>query len=418
MATDRRSFALLALLLVSTFIFFLMRGPWRAFHGRGADFAAPYVSTLKFARGQNPYTSTGFIEYWHASGAASSQVTNESGQRPIYPPSAFVILWPLSMLSWPAALGAFETVSIGLVLGLVVYLARPLDVRAKLLFAAYALMLAPLSAGLGVANLSIPALSLCLLAVLLAGDGRELLAGTVLAISICLKPTTGLPGLVYLLFCRRWRACGYALGLSAIVSGVALWRMHYLQWQADYHSNLNYLFSPVGAASYKAGGRFDLLNLQVPLYGLTRNGFAADILTWALVLGLGVWWTTFILRQPALVFRLESAAVVLLLGLLPVYQRNYNAGFVLLPLLWAFMNTEKRAAKAILILGVAFVVPTEAFLRNTLAHLPSGRLWDGVVMPHVSWALVAYIVILLCAMRSTLSSPSPFAPDPPPPVAH
>ncbi|MBV8436720.1 MAG: DUF2029 domain-containing protein [Silvibacterium sp.] len=366
------------------------------------------MSSLRFTRGQNPYDSKDFIAYWHAAGAPPNAAVDESGRRPIYPPSTFFILSPFCMLDWLSALVYFEILSVGLVLWVLIYLARKLDSRStQLLFVAYALILAPLSTGLSVANVSIPAVTLCLLAVLLAADGRELLAGAMLAISICLKPTTGLPGLVYLLFVRRWRVCGYALALSTMITGAALMRMHYLpaRWQVDYRANLNYLFGPTGAASYSSAsdGRFDLLNLQVPVFALTQSHPAAEIIPWVLVLILGGWWLAMIRTYPALAPRLESAAVVLLLGLLPVYQRSYNAGFVLLALLWAFMNLEDRVAKAILIVGFVFVIPGEALIRTALhGHsFSSGRLWNGVVMPQESWALVALVVIQLGAIWRT-----------------
>ena len=71
-----------------------------------------------------------------------------------------------------------------------------------------------------------------------------------------------------------------------------------------------------------------------------------------------------------------------MIGLLPVYQRNYNIAAVLFVMVWAFENLNLPVARIVLLLSAFFLVPGEALLRRFgTGHSSEHDLaWNVVVM--------------------------------------
>ena len=100
-----------------------------------------------------------------------------------------------------------------------------------------------------------------------------------------------------------------------------------------------------------------------------------------------------------------SISILSLLSLLPIYQRNYNGGMLLFTIFWAFQNLERRLSKVVLVCSSIFLVPGEAWLRNSLnPRLPEAikgsALWNMAVMPHAAWAVLMITGLMLLALRS------------------
>jgi hypothetical protein len=403
------SFLMVVVLLAASALL-LVRGPWRAMRGWGGDFAAPYVAGRRFLRGVNPYSSADFEAAWHAAGAGAGERENASGTRPIYPPSTLLLMAPLSVMKWKWALGTYELFCTVLYGALLVRLANDVGVGwnswVRIGFVAYGLALAPIHTGLGVGNVSTLAFLLAMECLLLGRARKDVAAGIILGLCFCLKPSVGVFVLFYWLVCRRWKLARWGVGLIVMINSLAMVRMLSIPsvWWLDYRANARFLFGPSGVANFTDanGFRFDLLNLQVPFYELTHSVLWANGLAWATVTALGIVWLIGRLRRGVDAKSWAAPGVLLLLGLLPIYQRNYNAGYVLIALLWSFQHLRTTVARSILLVGMFFIIPGEALLRRLANHwaggVGNGFFMNFVVMPQATWAVLGIALLLLYGM--------------------
>ena len=367
--------------------------------------------TLKgpgFIQGKNPYSSCDFMADWSASGAPAGSEQNASGIRPVYPPSTLIPMLPLSILPWRYALVLFEVFCSVLYVDMLLRLARYAGRGGRgTCFVAFGLSCAPIHAGLAVGNISVLAFLLAMYSLLFCDGGFEVWAGILLALSLCLKPTLAAPLLLFYLLRRNWRSTACAVVASTVISGSAVLRMRWASvvWVKDYLDNVQFLFGKEGVAGFTAANthRFDLLNLQVPFYVLTQSNVWANLLAWLVVGILLCWWFLRFQRSRVPSALWASAGALLLIGLLPVYQRNYNAGFVLLPALWGFQDLTWRRGKWMLVLCGVCLVPGEAMLRvlQSRSDLWSANnfLMNFFVLPQLTWAILAMILLLLTQMR-------------------
>jgi hypothetical protein len=386
----------------------LLRGTLRA--SKGTDLAAVYISALRLRHHENPYPFKDFLNQWHEAGAPADETIDDSGQHPIYPPTALVVMAPLAKLSWPWAIRCYAWACTLGYLGLVYLLARLVgngwrSLR-RLGFIAFALGISSVHAGIGQANPSAMVLVLCGYALYLAYGGDRVACGILLSLAFCVKPASALATVAIILLYGRIRSALTFLGVSALITSCAALAMLHVdqQWRTDYQSNLQALFHHNGAADFTASnaGRFDLVNLQVPLYSVFGSVRVADTLAIGATAALLVSWL-FLFRRDS-ILRADtywlSAGTLCLIGLLPVYQRNYNAGIILFVAVWAFQNIHELHAKAVLLASIAFLFPGEAFLRRTGLDMrfSGNALWDGFVMSELTWSIVAVIIVCLLSM--------------------
>ncbi len=386
---------------------FLVRGPFSITNGD--DLASPYVSTRRFLASTDPYPSKNFVAEWHDAGAPATAVVAEAAQHSVYPPVTLAAFIPFALLPWLAAVYTYIAVSILLYLWLIYALACEVGESwhssLRLGFVAMCLALAPFHSGVRHVNLSVLAFTLCSVGLVLARDKRSSLAGLILAVGFCLKPTTGFT-IVLLVLCFGWRrafaVC--AATAAAITAAALIWMQHISpSWKASYADNLSYAFSPRGALAFTISGfsRYDDLNLQVPFYSLLRQAHQANLLAYgAGVVLFALWVAVFYkgrnLLQP-IPFTWVATGSLTLIALLPMYQRNYNATVIVFALLWAFQRTARRAAWAIIGFCAVFLVPGEAILRRCglAEHFAGSTLWNVFVMSQATWAVVAVLLILL-----------------------
>jgi hypothetical protein len=249
-------------------------------------------------------------------------------------------------------------------------------------------------------------LILCGYALYLAYGGDVPVAcGILLSIAFCVKPASALAAVAIILLYRRTKSAVVFLAASALVAGIAAGAMLHIspQWKSDYQDNLQVLFHQNGAADFAANnsGRFDLVNLQVPLYTMSGSLRVANFLAIGTFAALLLLWLLLFFNKRE--FRADtywlSAGSLCLIGLLPVYQRNYNAEVILFVAVWAFQNIHETYAKAALLASIAFLVPGEAFLRRAGldTRFSGNALWGGFVMSQLTWSIMAVIVICFLA---------------------
>jgi hypothetical protein len=398
-------FALLLFLVALAGAELLFRGPLRV--TSAVDMASPYVSALRFIHSENPYPSDDFLAQWHRAGAPDNWSVDNSGQHPIYPPTALLVVAPLAELPWTWAVRCYVWACTFGYLGMVWLFSRLVGDNWRSLrrlgFIAFALGVSPVYAGIDKGNLSIMVFILCGYAMYLAFFRDGPACGVLLALGFCVKPTSALAAVLIVLLYRRIESFLAFLGVSALIAGCTAIVISHVSplWKADYQSNLRFLFGPNGAATFATQNpaRFDLVNLQVPFYSLLNNVRSANFLAWSVSALLAIFWLILFSRgrsiKPASYWL--GVGSLSLLALLPVYQRNYNAGVILFVAVWAFENIHETLARAALLVSGMFLIPGEAILRKSgLAERFSGStLWNSLVMPQLTWAIVAVVVLCL-----------------------
>jgi hypothetical protein len=394
-----RPLILLCLLLASAE--FVVRGPVRTIqYGEFTDFSGMYVASREWVAGGNPYQSSDFLKTWMASGGEFFvNRGSEANLRPAYPPSSLPILAPFSFFSWVVARDLFLFLSVAMfpiLLWAVLRLGRLhwSDNRA-LLTCAFGLALAPWHAAVAGQSLSAPVVELAAIGTALE---FEIGGGLLIGLALCLKPQLAVWFLLFDIAKKRWMRIACALSVFAVLTILALVRMP-AGWLASYLENLRYFFAigDVNDFTTHNPSRFELLNLQVIFYYLTRIYRLANILSWVSGAALIILWA----RRK---FESDSAqlATIVLIGLLPVYQRIYNAGVLVLLLPYAILHWSETKGKVLLGSCGVFLIPGTAILqrlhqRGAISDsIWSGSWWFNVfVGTYSTWVLLGIVAVLL-----------------------
>jgi hypothetical protein len=93
------------------------------------------------------------------------------------------------------------------------------DARVLILVGA-SLASAPFQFGILSGQLSLPAISLCIIAFWCASRNREALAGILLGLACALKPQIGVAFVAYYVLTRRWAVSGLAIGRAGGDAGL------------------------------------------------------------------------------------------------------------------------------------------------------------------------------------------------------
>ena len=423
-AAWKRTSALLIALLVLASAEFVVRGPIRFLQARDFnDFISPYIQTRAWMQGMDPYDPRTLPALW-PTGAnkpvfitrdlASGTVVLKRGIPTAYPPTSFVLLSAVAWLPWRVAHGVWLTISL-LAYGATVFaLASLAGVRwpepRSYLFFALALALAPFHTGLAAGSIVIVVVGVSALAVWAAAHHRNKLAGILIGVAVALKPQIGLPFLAYYLWRRRWRIVAPTLALLMVVAGIAIvyLRLNHTPWVDSYLYDNKVLFAvgSLGDFTEKNPIRFGLVNLQVLTYVFTLDRAMAGVLALVIAGVLGLLWLWF-LRRGGEHNELLELSGLLVLSLLPVYHRLYDASLLIFPLAWSFAAWSTRGrvlARTTLLLILIFLVPGGSALEQ-LQHTKFDSTWQHswwwmrFVMPHQVWALLLLSGILLQALR-------------------
>jgi len=286
-------------------------------------------------------------------------------------------------------------------------------------FLAFGLAFAPAQSSLHVSNVACLSASLLFLALyrLLAKPrDPDLLVTLCVTLSICLKPTIGLFILPWLLI-RARRTLIATLVASTLLTAIALYPLLQLghTWFTSLRQNLAFLSTNGGATDLSTlnHNRFDRIDFQQPLFALTHNRTAASFLAVLIAAGLLIAWL-FVQRKHRVDhqtdYQLLSISTLLVIGLLPIYQRYYVAILLIPAILWAFRNLTTPIARWVLTLSAVFLLNTEALLRTThiddtlSRRLPT--LTEGVLGPHLCWIILLLACLLLVALYRQPSTSS------------
>ncbi|MFZ3263648.1 MAG: glycosyltransferase family 87 protein [Terriglobales bacterium] len=395
-----RYLVLLCLLIASAE--FVVRGPLRVIRlGDFTDYSGMYVASRRWIARADPYRSSQFKSTWLAAGGPDFQGNrgSEANLRPAYPPSSLPVLAPFALFRWVTARDLFLLSALAL-FPLLLWSALRLEgmpwrSNTGLLACAFALALAPWHAAIASQSISAQAIELAMIgASLRSGAG----GGVATGLAFCLKPQLAAWFLLFEIAKRRWVRVFLACAVFGFITLFALVRMPG-GWLDSYRENLRYFFAIGGVNDFTLRNpvRFELLNPQVLFYYLSENYRVANFLAWSLTALLVFLW----FRRN---WRSESAqlATIVLIGLLPVYQRIYNAGVIVAILPYAISRQAEWRGKILIAACGVFLIPGTAILQTLYRkHWIGEAVWNRswwfnlVIGPHATWAILAIVAILL-----------------------
>jgi len=414
------------LLLIASAAEFVVRGPLRIEDSPDwNDFISPYIQSIAWIHGQDPYSSQNLVRFWPTGVPMPKFVLRESvdnrlvelrGVPSPYPPTSFVLLAPLALFPWKAALSVWIGISIVALAGMLVTVASVAGIRLSVMrgwvFLALCLGLAPLHTGLATANPAIVGVALSVVALWLAGRKQDSLAGVLIAGSICLKPPIGLCFVFFYLLSRRWKIVFTTCAVVALFTLVAVGRLWLSgdPWVGSYRMVAQHLFASGSINDFTSANPvwFQMVNLQGPLYEITGNPAVAKISALLVGILLLMLWTFMHLSVANPVNDLLAVGALTVLSLLPVYHRFYDASLLIVPIAWALSPRSALSSRVFaltIVLVSPFLIPGAALLSLISDRLGIqqqtlfGRWWSALVIGHEAWFLVLLSLLLLHAMR-------------------
>jgi glycosyl transferase family 87 len=405
---------LLVLLLLLASTEFVVRGPVRYFRTgySWSDITQVYVPSRAWLEGLDPYSPDNFIALYHD---ATNGRVDRIGFRSHSPQplTALVVFSPIAALPWWWA-HLLWSVLTGLVIVPAIFsLASFLGVGGiyrKLGLAALTLALAPLHSGIAAGNVSIPAIAVGGVAFWAATHQKDNLAGILIALSSCLKPQIGVLFILYYLLRRQWKIALVGIGLSTAVLIVGTGRLEFsgALWWEDFLANARAMQhhrlmnfddpSPI---------RFTMINLQVLLYAIISSSLVAN--AGAVLIGVVLCgkWAYYGLRSVAARSELLLVSTFLVIGILPIYHRNYDATILIFPLCWALSPQAELYGRGRWLAGLAmapFLLPGPMLLQSLADRrampewIVNGWWWNTILMPHQTWLLLALSIFLVQAV--------------------
>lgn len=423
----RRLRALLWLLIFLAAGEFLLRGPGRYLPGPGNwnDLSQNYTASKLWLRGQSPADPRNFVELWRWEGHSRLDL-DDIRTHLAPPPGGLVVLAPLAALPWSIAKNVWLAILLASFAGTVWAMASTAGYRwhelRTLAFIAACLALAPFQTGIASGNTSILVIGLCALAIWTAHSHRDLAAGILFGVACAIKPQLGAFLVLYYLVRRRWKLFGTAVACTCALTliGALYLQLRAPSWIQDYLQNARgfVISNHIDDFTVANPSRFTLINLQVPFFSMTGSSKSANLLAFAIVAVLVSVWIYWVFRTEQRAPELLSLGAISALALLPVYHRFYDAALLVVPLCWCvdnFIGPSKRIARVSLLCMAPFFVPGAAFLEQLAAigRVPASVVqsfaWDGLLMPHETWALLMLFVVLLYGMsvdqKSAIADP-------------
>lgn len=234
----------LVLLAVLMFADLLVRSVVPAVKYYGHDFWDPFVGGQIWRQGENPYdTELARTTAEKLTGAHISPV-------PIYPPPAYMIVTPLTLLPWKQAKLLWELLSAAAVPVIAFSAVRIANFRFGELRAYFVIAVAfsfrSFHTAIEVGNIVVITAAICLLAIDLALRRREVLAGVLFAVACCLKPQDCIWIFAFYFLRRQWRVLLASALTGLLLTGIAIARIPLTipVLMANYSANLHYWFAP------------------------------------------------------------------------------------------------------------------------------------------------------------------------------
>ena len=401
---------MVVVLLLASGVLFIWRGPVRAVSRDYPDFREPYASARAWFYGNNPYSEISVGQAWQSGYGEASAVRIA----PMYPPSTLPFIAAFAWLKWPMARSVWLSLNICAAFLFCVATFRliptSLEIHSRLLVLATVLAFAPLHTGFGAGQISFFVIALVIVAIW-QGKNNPTLAGMVLGFATALKPQLVLPLVGYYYVIKEQRKCFSAIITFLVLTVIGVGHIHntFPGWVHALSNNAQYWFQPGSVHDYAEGpNRFHLINAQMPLYTIVHSRTWANSVAW-LVFILMAWCWIRLLLVPAR-HALLGVAGICAITLIPTYHRGYDAGLLVVALVWALpqaIATRDRISIAALVCLSAFLFPSAAALGkltvsgNALPkYISEASWWRVLVLPHQGWALIGLSLVLIHAYRT------------------
>lgn len=392
------------------------------------DFGIVYSMSGVWADGGNPYDLTMVWRHWWTDLGGLEGVPYFGDFPLLVAPSVLPAVWVYTLLPPSAAARVWLAVSLLLLAGALAALLSMGQLRrsamAGWLLPALALGMAPFQLGVITGQVALWAAAGLILAAWIecrsAGRSQHgsRSAGVILGIATALKPQLAGPFIIYCLWRRRWRSGSWAIAVFAAFLGIGLLKLHAsgIPWLTSWRHNMMAISAP-GAGNdfdFRNKTRDDLVQLQVLLWAITRNRAATNVLAWVVTTITGLVYAFVLLRRSGTASppcELLSLAPLAALTLLPVYHRQYDAAILLIPLAWALSRLARPRADGascwpawmVVLSMLSFLPPL-----NFWGHLADSRwlvqlagthvVWNLLIIPMHSWAILAILTATLAAM--------------------
>lgn len=402
---------------------FVVRGPVRYLResSNWNDLSQNYTVSKLWLEGKSPSDPANFVVLWKQEGHSRLDLTDVRTH--MAPPlGGLVVLAPIAALPWRIARVVWIALLVISVGATIWALARAAglgslgsnDLR-TLAFVAACLALAPFQTGLASGNTSILVIALCALAIWAARGRRDITAAVLFGVACSVKPQLGAFLVLYYLVRKRWRLFTVAVATTLALNLIAIVQLHGVSWIQDYLRNAHGVVvgNPIDDFTTVNPARFALINLQVPFFSITGSPSLSNWLAFGVVSLLVCVWIYWVIRKGELAPEFLCLGAISAVALLPVYHRFYDAALLAVPLCWCIANVggdSKIFAKLALPLMTPFLFPGSAFLQQLAAQgrvpvsLTNSWLWNCVVVPHETWALLLMSALLIYAVKASSSS--------------
>jgi hypothetical protein len=399
----RAAFLILACLSLVMVADLVVRTVVPAFEPAKTDFSELYTSAWLWRHGQNYYNS-------HLATVTHARLVGVSVQlAPIYPPSTFVLLSPLTLMPYQYANFIWLLLSFSGVCGstFLVWRLSGLavgDVRTAALIA-FLLSFAPMHQAFHLGNVVLVVFPLVLWAILLASSARYWIAGALLGVATCLKPQIGIWILFYYGFRSRWQMLLGAFASGALVGAVLLLRPPpILNVIADYRANLHFWFDPGRPYGFTEGSLpFHVNVIQVLFYRAFHNIQAANIAAHALTIVGVLMWMLLMRRTDSRISGPLAITTILSLSFISLYHSVSDATVLTLAAAWILEGQPWTRTKTLAcsIFSVLMLPGHSALMRLTpelSSSVTSAWWWTLLINRYFVWSLVALDVVLLVAL--------------------
>jgi hypothetical protein len=399
---------IVAMLMVSDFVF---RAMVPAFEPGKTDFSELYTGAWLWRHGQNFYNSSLATATQHRLAGAWAQIA------PIYPPTTFALVSPLTFLPWGWANLVWLLLGLTGVAATIFLLwrlcgSRTWDLR-TMAFITFLLSFDPLHQAFHLGNVALLVVPLVFWAIFLAEREQYWRAGLAVGIAASLKPQIGIWVLLYYLLQGRKKVFLGALTAGAFVAAILLLRpVPLLNAISDYRANLQHWFAPGRPLGFTEGALpFHVNIIQVILYPIVHNAFAANLIAHTLFVSGGAAWILILRRTKFSTPAPLAIASLVALSFVSLYHSVPDATILTLALCWAIPAEHQpwtRFKIATCVLLLLMMLPGHSALMRFSPLLETSITtawwWNLFVARYFVWLLTALNVVLLLGLWDSARS--------------
>jgi hypothetical protein len=417
----------LLIVCVASLVLFAVGGA-RAFHASN-DFVPVYTGARCLVHGCDPYDTSQLEPEFFQAGGQPSDLPSWQIDVPVYPPSTFLALAPITLLRFPIARIVWFLLSgclFAIAAGLVLSICPPPHRWLATILVSFFVLTAGILLVLG--QPAVFAISLVVIGSCLFLRGRLVPLGAFLFfLSLAVKPQIG--GFIVLYFLAQkiyWRYAAFALAGAALL---LLWACLILEhhprsagWASTLRANLSATLSPGGSAdprpaNLQAIGDENLQALTSIFIARAGQFNTAAYAIFLALFGAGVVVVQRANRGPEL-HRVALGALSIL-TLMPIYHRFYDTRLLLLSVPAVLIVFQRRRVWGTVIAVLTVLAAVSVQYRVQMFLLQQGK-WQSVLankflfvllLRHQNLLMLLLFLLYLAAILS-LSLSSPAASDP------